>query len=362
MLGRVTKRQAEMVLRHVESLVASRAAGLPLDESSAKWLTKVGDRLLGGLERAGLVEGGARLGAVVERYKAMKRKAVKPSTMARLEQAMRAVVDELGEGRRMAAVTEAEAIDLRAKMIERGLAEATIRKQCQDMRGLWDYAVKAKLVTENPFVAVPVSAVAREDHVHVDRAASLAVLDELPNARWRALWALARWGGLRVPSEPRELKIGDVVLRGAAEEGLPTMTVTDVKRSRGKATTQRTRVVPLFEEVEGPLAAAIAELPAGEERVFPWLVGMQGDSVRKPLIKAIKRAGLTVWPDLWRNVRSTRERELHDYLPADVASTIMGNTEAVAKRHYLRMTEANLRRALDGSMHTLVHTENLKSP
>lgn len=361
MVGRATKRQAESVCRHVEELIGAKQLGVLPAESTALWLTRVGKRLREALRRAELVEGGATIGEMIDRYTEMKAKTVKSKTMCRLELSMGHLRDGLGVDRLMSDVTEAEAVELRAEMVNSGLAEATIRKRCADMRALWSFAMKDRTATENPFLGVPVTTVARADHVYIDHEASMAVLDELPSAKWRALWAFARWGGVRVPSEPRELMIDDIVWRHGEDGPTPGIVVTDSKRTVGKNVERRTRRIPMFDgPMEGALLAAIDELPDGERRVFPWLAGASGDSVRKPLVKAIKRAGLVVWPDLWRNVRSSRERELHDAWAADVAQTWMGNSEAVAHKHYLRVTDELMRAAAGGGLHTAVHTSNPK--
>ena len=45
------------------------------------------------------------------------------------------------------------------------------------------------------------------------------------------------------------------------------------------------------------------------------------------------------WPKLFQNLRSTRETELADQFPIQVVCEWIGNTEAVAAKHYLQVTE-----------------------
>ncbi len=42
---------------------------------------------------------------------------------------------------------------------------------------------------------------------------------------------------------------------------------------------------------------------------------------------------------LFQNLRSTRETELAESLPIHIVCQFMGNSEAVAKKHYLRVTD-----------------------
>jgi hypothetical protein len=58
-----------------------------------------------------------------------------------------------------------------------------------------------------------------------------------------------------------------------------------------------------------------------------------------------RKAGLTPWPKLFQNLRSTRETELAEEFPIHVVCDWIGNTEAVATKHYLQTTEAHFDRA-----------------
>ena len=63
-------------------------------------------------------------------------------------------------------------------------------------------------------------------------------------------------------------------------------------------------------------------------------------------MKIIRRAGLKPWPKLFQNLRSTRETELADDFPIQVVCDWIGNTEAVAAKHYLQVTEDHFAKAL----------------
>ena len=62
--------------------------------------------------------------------------------------------------------------------------------------------------------------------------------------------------------------------------------------------------------------------------------------------KIIRRAGLKPWPKLFQNLRSTRETELADQFPIQVVCDWIGNTEAIAAKHYLQVTEDHFARAV----------------
>ena len=67
------------------------------------------------------------------------------------------------------------------------------------------------------------------------------------------------------------------------------------------------------------------------------------------LLWTIKCAGLKPWPKLWQNLRSTREMELADQFPAQVAAVWISNRMSVAMTHYLQVTEDHFKQAAQKS-------------
>jgi hypothetical protein len=59
------------------------------------------------------------------------------------------------------------------------------------------------------------------------------------------------------------------------------------------------------------------------------------------------RAGLTVWPKIFQNCRSTRETELFKMTGGNVKAVCswIGNSPAVAMTHYAQVTEADMKEA-----------------
>ncbi len=100
---------------------------------------------------------------------------------------------------------------------ERKLSETTARKRCAVARQAFDRAKKRGLIESNPFAEADIRTgsignIKRQQYISADDA--MAVIDELPNAEWRALFALARFGGVRMPSEPALLKWADIDWHG----------------------------------------------------------------------------------------------------------------------------------------------------
>ncbi len=106
------------------------------------------------------------------------------------------------------------------------------------------------------------------------------------------------------------------------------------------------RIIPLFPEllpflIECSEAAPIpAEFVKGPDR-------HGGSNLRTQMTWLVRRAGLEPWPRIFRNLRASRQTELEERYPSHVVCGWMGNTEAVARRHYLQITEQHFATATD---------------
>ena len=103
-------------------------------------------------------------------------------------------------------------------------------------------------------------------------------------------------------------------------------------------------MVPLFPELLPHVDEAFEQAEPGTEFCITRYRD-QKVNLRTRLLWIIKRAGLKPWPKLWQNLRSTRETELADQFPAHVAAAWIGNSVAVAVKHYLQVTEDHFKQA-----------------
>ncbi len=61
--------------------------------------------------------------------------------------------------------------------------------------------------------------------------------------------------------------------------------------------------------------------------------------------RIIRRAGLDPWPKPFQDLRSTRETELAEEFPLHVVCAWIGNSQAIAAKHYLQVTDEHFRQA-----------------
>ena len=104
------------------------------------------------------------------------------------------------------------------------------------------------------------------------------------------------------------------------------------------------RLVPIFPELLPYLRESFEKAEPGAEFCIARYRAV-GVNLRTQFQRIIKCAGLETWPKLWQNLRSTRETELADQFPAHVASAWIGNSVAVAVKHYLQVTENHFKQA-----------------
>ena len=82
-----------------------------------------------------------------------------------------------------------------------GLSESTIRKQCGFTKQFLGAAVKHEIMPANPFAELKSGALANPSRFYfVTRGEADRILGACPDAEWRLLFALSRYGGLRCPS------------------------------------------------------------------------------------------------------------------------------------------------------------------
>jgi integrase len=215
----------------------------------------------------------------------------------------------------------------------RRLKETTIRKRCACARQFFEQAVRLNLVRSNPFKSkrIPTSLPKAKQKAFISAEAGQAIIHQLPDAEWKLLFSLARWGGMRIPSEPTRLKWSDIDW----ERGRVVIHSPKTEHHEG----HETRIIPLFPELKPLLSEMRSRAPKNQVYVLPMLQRVTGTALRKPVIKAIEAAGFEVWEKLFVSLRATRDTELRERFPVHVVEAWLGHEDRVAKRNYTQVTE-----------------------
>ena len=330
-LGRVTKKTAERFANNIDTLLHERRCNLPVSREVSIWLSDLDDALYGVLAERGLVEPRVKAGTLstfIDDYIAT-RSDVTERRLGKLRNAKGRIIEFFGDVQ-LDAVTPGGA-DEYGRWLLKQLASATAQKECQIAAQFFRHAYRKGFIDKNPFEGVSVGRATNDDRrVFVSREVTQRVLDQCPDWQWRLVVALARYGGLRCPSEIALLKWCDV--HWDAER----FTVTSPKTKRyGKAT----RVVPIFPELRPYLDEAYFRDDGDKTWVVPMLAGNADKNLGTRFRKIIRRAGVEVWPKPFQNCRSSRQTELEQQFPTYVVCAWLGNTPTVAHKHYLTVTD-----------------------
>jgi len=355
-LGKLSVKQAESFKSNLEALINSRITG-SLDADTARWIAGLPGDIHGKLAAVGLMarraaasaKSSLALGPFLDEYM-QSRSDVKRGTQDTYARAVKHLLTFFGPDKLLAEITPGDADAWRLYLVkcpgrqpEHGLAENTIRRTSGIARQFFRAAMRRKLVDENPFAELKVSVTGNPAREYfLSRQDAERVIEACPDAQWRLIFALARYGGLRTPSEILLLKWCDV----------------DWDKSRMKVHSPKTehhpggesRLLPLFPELYPHLLAAYEHAEPGTEYVITRY-RTTGLNLRTQLMRIIARAGLQPWPKLWQNLRATRQTELQQDWPEYVVCAWLGNSKVVAREHYLQVTDEHYKQAAQKAAH-----------
>lgn len=337
-LGKVSQRQAMAFKVKLEDLVGAKSIGHAPSEETAHWLAALDDETYAKLHRAGLVprRGSATLGEFTRAY-IDGRHDIKPSTRINMNRARSYLLEHFDADTPLRDITEGDAEDFQQYMVKSGRADNTIRKAVGRIRQFFSAAQRRNLVRSNPFKILPASVKANHERFFfVTREMTDRILKHCPDEQWRLLILLARYGGLRCPSEILALQWADVNW----EHNRLRVPSPKTEHHEGGGS----RTIPLFPELRSALLDAFDEAEEGTD----YIITRYRDSktnLRTQFQRIIRKAGYEPWPKLFQNLRSTRETELAESYPLHVVTAWIGNSELVAARHYLQLTDEHFRRA-----------------
>lgn len=112
--------------------------------------------------------------------------------------------------------------------------------------------------------------------------------------------------------------------------------------------------MPVFQELKPYLEDHFDQAEPGTEFVLAKYRSPNGAYLRKRLDVIREKAGLRKWPRITHNLRASRQSELVRENPVQVVCAIMGNTPAVAHRHYIQVSEADILKAAGKTVQNVV--------
>lgn len=212
-------------------------------------------------------------------------------------------------------------------------APATWGREVKSLKLIFNFAVdELHWIKENPFRKFKGGNQSNKEKLHdVTLEETRLILEECPTAEMRLIFSLARFGGLRIPSELAALDWECINFKRN------TLTVNIPKKTGKKAQENgefATRVTPLWPELRQAFEEYWETLPEGAGlKVFPACP--TGQALTSRFRKILKRAGVPMWGNFFKSMRATRDTELRRKFPEYKVNAWIGHTQAVAEGHYI---------------------------
>jgi integrase len=339
-LGKINVKAGEKFLIRIEHLISAIQTATPIDLQTAQWLAELADETYDKLAQAGLAEPREQveaktLGVMLDEYFATM--SVKESTRIRYAQTKRLLIEYFGNNRQLDSIASLDGDKWRAWLSERGYAEAKIGRDVRGARMFFKKGVQWGMIPSNPFEDVKAGRTTnRKKAFFVTPEATFKIIEACPDADWRCIVALARFGGLRCPSEVLAVRWADVDWANNRFRVRSPKT----EHHQGKAE----RMVPLFPELRDVLMQAFECAPEGAE----FVVGRYRDQTANlgtHMRRIIERAGMQTWPKLFNNMRASRATELDALYPSAQCTAWMGHSQAIAEAHYHMVRDEDFERA-----------------
>ncbi|MFG0242224.1 MAG: tyrosine-type recombinase/integrase [Phycisphaerales bacterium JB054] len=324
-LGKVDKRYAESVRVRVEALLGAQLRSEPIDRETSEWLGSIDDWLHGKLAAVGLAKGRQcrTLGEWMEMFMES-RAGLKPESKRKLEQTRTKLESFFGKDRLLQQISAEDASRWRAGLGKAGLSEAAVKTHTGNAKTMFKELVHREVLLRSPFAHLKGGVTPTKNSRYVTPEEIEAVIAAAPDAEWRLLIGLARYAGLRTPSETSLLTWDDIDW----DAGL--MRVRSPKTERHAGHEQRT--VPIVPRLMELLEERRAECDAGDDQ----LVTIQSaGGRRRKIVAMIEAAGVEPWDDTWQCLRRSREVEwMNDGIAPYLVCKWLGHTLSVSARHY----------------------------
>ncbi len=299
-LGKVAKRYAESVKVRVEDLASAGIHGHAPSDDTARWLASLDDRLYDKLAAVDLVpeREHATIGTLVENYIAQREDDLKPESIRKLRQTETKLLAHFDAAMPLRKITPEDAAAWRRCLKDLGLSEAAIRTHCGNVKTMLAEAVRRKVIDENPFATLKSGPTPSKYTRYVTPEEIERVIDACPDSEWRLLFGLARYAGLRIPSESHRLTWADVDF----DRGRLTVHSPKTERYAGHAQ----RMVPITPKLMALLQDRFEAMPEGDTQLVT--IAGKGAVIRR-VRRIWARAGVEPWARLWQTLRSSCEKE-----------------------------------------------------
>ncbi len=334
-LGKISKKASELVLIRVEELIAAKISHSPIPTETASWVASIGDKLRNKLYKLGLVDKATNHALItvkelVEQF--LKNQVVSPATLAVYKQGTNSLVKHFG-AKTLISTIDVKAADKWRTYVEQSVkAKATLGKRIRTVRSVFSKAVIWKMIPMNPFSHLKAPSQQNRSRIHyVSREIIEQVIAECSDAESKAIIGLARFAGLRCPSEIIPLKWKHIDFVAG------TIKVTSPKTANSG---KDMRIVPIDSDL---MKLLIALNPGSSEDPVISKIASKSKNFSGMLLAAIKKSGNKRWERIFQNLRASCEMEWNDKIGnAFAVSDMIGHSVLIAANHYNKVRPSHL--------------------
>jgi len=359
-LGTVPKKLAETICSRVEELVNCQLADVSCSQETARWLGQIDDKLHEKLSKPGLVTArqAVRLGDQLERYIKNHSGGKEPGTLIKWKSDKKRIVQFFGADKDIKKITRSDCEQYKTWLYQEcHLADSTVGRAIRGARMFFTAWVRDGILSRNPFDGVKGSNAIDESRNHYIPAETVKLaIEYCPDAEWRAIFALARFGGLR-PGEIFVLKLDAIKW----ERDIIIVTSPKTKRHVGGGQ----REIPIFPELRPYLLDVAESAREGAVYVLDRLRERTTGKAKTPNLGKIvtdilERAGIPKWTKPFVSMRGSCETDLAEVYPIQAVTAWIGNSPKpiqavtawignspkVAQKHYLRVLPSHFEQAV----------------
>lgn len=328
-LKKYTEEAAQTICHHVTQLESALAAKAAIPAETQTWLTSIAGDLHQRLAKLGLCRSfhAVSLAEGIAAYLNDGKRELSRHTVTTKAGHLAKLEEFAGGDTPLGDITEDQMQDYATHIAASGLVDSTVCRRIGEAKAMFRFALEKGFCRLNPldwYVGKSHPPVGEMTYVETDRIEK--IITYAPTPEWGLLIAFARYGGVRVPSEVRELQ-----WRHIDWDRRRIHIISPKTKGRGRPT----RDIPLYRE----LAKHLEPLKKSSGYVL-------GDRLRlyksfgTPWKQWLERIGEEMWPRPFNSLRSSRITDLlKARKPVQSVAKWMGNSPNVIWEHYAQVID-----------------------
>jgi len=332
----LSKKDAESFASRFRELLSSVKAGLVPSPVILEWASRLDFKFQKALQKYSLVSAKPvvqlTLREAREKYLELK-VGKKPATRRNILTASERLFKILGHETLVSSLTKGHC-EKAVATLQTTHAQGSVSQSIKKTKAILGHLVDLEIIAKSPMAHLRPGSDAGDPDLlfFVTREMTERVLAACPDAEWRLIFGLARYGGIRVPSELVPLTWADV----RWDEHKIQIRSSKTEHHLGK----KSRWIPIFPELRPLLKEAFDQAADKRGPVQLRFRDPEDDNPRTEMCRIIESAGMAPWPKPFTNLRATRDTELRRAgVPDYKVDAWLGHSLKIAQKHYLQLIE-----------------------